>query len=139
MNQSNHQIPPAASPEAQFASGSDRQTPGSADPHAYDAWTTLLAHWTQFAKAASILPPGSEGNRWRASVAPALGLHAIAMALAELHRLAPADRPLALDLAQVGIDRHASALARAWSGADLPPRLAELIADANAALASAPR
>lgn len=139
MNQSNHQIPSAASPEAHFASGSRHPIPGSGDPHAYVAWTTLLAHWTQFAKAASILPPGSEGDRWRASVAPALGLHAIAMALAELHRLAPADRPLALDLAQVGIDRHASALARAWSGADLPPRLAELIADAHAALASAPR
>jgi hypothetical protein len=138
MNQSNDPIPPAASPGAHSAA--DRgPTTGSGDPHAYVPWSTLLAHWTHFAKAASILPPGSEGDRWRASVAPALGLHALAMALAELHRLAPADRPLALDLAQVGIDRHASALARAWSGADLPPRLAELIADAHAALASAPR
>lgn len=139
MTQSNDPIPPAASPGAHSAPGTHPPSPGSGDPHAYVPWTTLLAHWTQFAKAASILPPGSEGDRWRASVAPALGLHALAMALAELHRLAPADRPLALDLAQVGIDRHATALARAWSGVDLPPRLAELIADANAALASAPR
>ncbi len=103
----------------------------------FTSWTTLLAHWTRFAQAAAALPPGQMNDRWRQSVAPALGLHATAMALAETGNLPPSERPLALDRAVIGIQGFEATLRTAWPAAELPPRLAELIDDAHQALRNA--
>ncbi|MDX2116057.1 MAG: hypothetical protein SFZ24_10640 [Planctomycetota bacterium] len=97
------------------------------------AWTSLIAHWTTVAKAVTFLPQDAQGNRWRLSVAPALGLHAIAMALGDIARVPPHDRAVALDLAEIGIVRDRRALTEAW-GAQMPAVLTDLIRDAEQAL-----
>ena len=96
-------------------------------------WASLLAGWVQFAQTALALPETDEGDRWRDTVAPAIGLHALAMALAELHTLDPEERPLAMDKAEIGIKEHAAAINSAWSGEPMPESLAELIDDAKSA------
>lgn len=107
------------------------------DESRFVSWTTLLAYWSKLAQVAAALPAGECGDRWRRSIAPALGLHAIAMALAEIGHLPPPERPLARDRAAVGIQSHEATLRGVWSAHDLPPRLDELIADARAALETA--
>ena len=94
-------------------------------------WASLLAGWVQFAQTAVGLPDDADGDRWRESIAPAIGLHALAMALAELHKLDPAERPLAMDKAELGIKQHASELNSAWSAEPMPESLIELIEDAK--------
>lgn len=94
-------------------------------------WASLLAGWVHFAQSAVGLPEDAEGERWRASVAPAIGLHALAMALAELHKLDPAERPLAMDKAELGIKQHATEINTAWNAEPMPDSLAELIDDAK--------
>jgi len=96
-------------------------------------WASLLAGWVQFAQSAVALPEGEEGDRWRASIAPAIGLHALSMALAELHTLDPAERPLAMDKAEIGIKEHASGINTAWISEPMPESLSELINDAKSA------
>lgn len=109
----------------------------SPDNTRFISWTTLLAHWARFAQAAAALPPGESNDRWKRSIAPALGLHATAMALAELQNLPQAEHHLALDRAEIVIRTHEANLRSAWTIADLPPRLAELIDDAHEALRAA--
>lgn len=96
-------------------------------------WASLLAGWVQFAQTALALPDTDDGDRWRDSIAPAIGLHALAMALAELHTLDPEERPLAMDKAEIGIKEHATAINAAWAAEPMPESLAELIEDAKAA------
>lgn len=102
-------------------------------------WAGLLAQWTALARATSRLPAGEENDRWRAAAAPIIGLHAVACALGDLERIAPADRPAALDTAAVAIQRHEALLRGLWEGATLPDELEALAGDARAAWLDAGR
>lgn len=101
------------------------------------SWAMLLSQWTSFAKASVAFPQTSEGDAWRTSVAPAIGLQAIACSLADLERLDPELHALAIDTASVGIQSHTDELEAAWSGSRMPATLAELIGDARLALRAA--
>lgn len=96
-------------------------------------WATLLAGWVQFAQSAVALPKDETGERWRASIAPAIGLHAISMALTELHKLDPDERALAMDKAELGIKEYAATLNQAWGGEPMPETLMTLMSDARIA------
>jgi len=100
-------------------------------------WATLLAHWTDFARSALALPDTPDGDRWKRAVAPIIGLQAVTHALAEIGRLTPDERPLALDRAESLIDRHERELRTAWAEDPLDERLDEIIADARDAFAAA--
>jgi hypothetical protein len=110
--------------------------PKTPDP-APVTWPTLLAGWTEFAQSAVALPDSPESDRWRQSVAPAIAMHAIAMALADLARLEHEDRPLAMDRAEMAIREHAAALNAAWRAEPMPASLTELIDEARLAFESA--
>lgn len=100
-------------------------------------WATLLAHWTDLARSALALPDTPDGDRWKGAVAPIIGLQAVTHALAELDRLTPEERPLALDRAESLIDRHERELRTIWAEDPLDERLDEIVRDARAALAAA--
>lgn len=100
-------------------------------------WAALLAHWTDFARSAVALPATPDGERWKRAVTPIIGLQAVTHALAELDRLAPEERPLALDRAEALIDRHERELRTAWVEDPLDPGLDEILRDARSALAAA--
>lgn len=91
----------------------------------------------KFAQAALALPAQNEGIRWRASVSPLIGLHAISMALQEIDRLSQEDRVLSLERAAVQIRLYAIEINRAWHGIELPIRIQGLLSEAHAALQSA--
>lgn len=97
------------------------------------SWSTLLAGWTQVAQSAVALPKDEQGDRWRASIAPAIALHAIAMALEDLHRLDASERSLAMDKSELSIKTHASDLNQTWGAEPMPGSLLELVDDAKAA------
>ena len=96
-------------------------------------WASLLAGWVQFAQSAVALPKDQEGDRWRDSIAPAIGLHALSMALPELYKIEPSERPLAMDKAEMGIKEHATAINTAWAAEPMPDSLIELMEDAKGA------
>lgn len=96
-------------------------------------WATLLAGWTEFAQSAVSLPDTEDAARWKGSVAPAIALHAIAMALAELTRLNPDERPLAMDRAEMTIRDQAARLHEVWRSEPMPESLTDLIDDARLA------
>lgn len=100
------------------------------------AWSTLLAHWLDFARSSVAIPDDAEGDRWRASVAAIINLQAVTFALAELDRVDAADRPFACDRASVLIQENAVVLESAWRGVSMPETLLEIGADARAALAA---
>lgn len=102
-------------------------------------WATLVARWTEFARSAVALPEDGEGGRYRASVAPVIALQAITHALHELELLEFEERPVAIDKAELGIQRHAAELHQTWRAEALPGALAELIEDARLALAAVTR
>lgn len=108
----------------------DSPGPSSPDATPFLPWPALLAHWMEAARVSAALPSDGDGGRWRASIAPAMSLHALAMALGDLRRVEPAGRALALDLAEVLIRRESKALFELWSGEALPQRLMELADDA---------
>lgn len=97
-------------------------------------WSTLLGRWMEFARASVALPPDAEGDRWRRAVAPVIGLQAIAFALTDLARVAPEERPLALERAEAGLREYAGALHHLWAAEPLPAPIAEVIDDARSAL-----
>lgn len=105
---------------------SDTQT-----QHAPVTWATLLAGWVQYAQSAVALPRDEQGQRWRDSVAPTIALHAHAMALGEIDRVAPEDRALAMDKSELGIKEHAAALNTIWRAEPMPASISELIQDAK--------
>lgn len=94
-------------------------------------WATLLAGWTDFARSAVALPADPQGQRWKDSIAPAIALHAVALALGELIKVDPDERPLAMDRAEMTIREQASALNQAWRSEPMPDSLTELIDDAR--------
>lgn len=100
-------------------------------------WAGLLAHWTDFARAAVALPDGGEAGRWKRAVPHIIALHATAMALGEADRLADDERPLALDRSEITCREAAAALHELWRGEPLPESLDELIDDARIAFEAA--
>ncbi|MCI0631176.1 MAG: hypothetical protein L0Y44_11050 [Phycisphaerales bacterium] len=100
-------------------------------------WTALLAQWVQFAQASLALPDSVDGPQWRASVPAIINLQAVTFALAELERLIPDDRPVALDKARILIDQSTRQLTSIWNRAPLSPALDEICEDAQAAFAAA--
>lgn len=95
------------------------------------SWAALLAGWVHYAQRAVALPNTEEGQRWKDSVAPTIALHAHAMALGEIEKLDPEERPLAMDRAELGIKEHASALNEIWRAESMPEAIIELIEDAK--------
>lgn len=94
-------------------------------------WATLLAGWTEFARSGVALPDEGDAGRWKRSLAPAIALHAVAMALTELIRIDPEERPLAMDRSEMTVREQASALNEVWRGEAMPGSLTELIDDAR--------
>jgi hypothetical protein len=97
-------------------------------------WAALLARWTQFARASVAFPKDAEGDRWRASVAPVIGLQATTFALAEMDELPPDERALGLDRAGLLVRTHATDLHAQWRGEPMPDALREVVDDAQHAL-----
>jgi len=95
------------------------------------SWSTLLAGWISFAQSAVALPNDEQGQRWRDSVAPTIGLHALAMALSEIDKVDPEERPLAMDKSEIAIKAHLSELNAIWRGESMPESIIELIEDAK--------
>lgn len=100
-------------------------------------WAALLARWTEFAQASVAFPRTGEGDRWRGSVAPVIGLQATTFALGEVDSLAPDERSLGLDRASVLVRTHAGELHRVWKGEPMPDALREVVDDASMALSLA--
>ncbi|MEM9373600.1 MAG: hypothetical protein AAGA55_08135 [Planctomycetota bacterium] len=96
-------------------------------------WAALLAGWTEFASSAVALPDDAEGSRWKDSVAPAIALHATSMALPDLIKLDPEERPLAMDRSEMIIREQSAALNANWRGEPMPQTLSELIDEARLA------
>ncbi len=97
-------------------------------------WAALLARWTQFARASVAFPKDAGGDRWRASVAPVIGLQATTFALAELDELSPDERSFGLDRAGLLVRTHATDLHAVWRGEPMPDALREVVDDAQRAL-----
>ncbi|MAO22660.1 MAG: hypothetical protein CMJ35_07170 [Phycisphaerae bacterium] len=105
----------------------------STPPSTHDTttWATLLAGWVHYAQSAVALPDTAEGQRWKDSVAPTIALHAHAMALGEIEKVAPDERALAMDKSELSIKEHAGALNQIWRGEPMPESIGELIQDAK--------
>lgn len=99
-------------------------------------WAVLLAKWTEFARAAVALPREGVGAQWRRSITPIITLQAVTLALGELEQIAESERAVALDRAELLINRSAHELEEIW-GADSPEEVGRLIDDAGRALADA--
>ncbi len=104
-------------------------------PHAL-TWTALLGKWVEFAQASLALPRDAEGDAWRASVPAIINLQAVTFALSEVGELPEDERALAMDKAEILVDRSARELGAIWRNSALPAMLIELIGDAQTALAS---
>jgi len=120
----------------------DRPSDSSADRPAdtrpeTGSWALLLAKWTEFVGASMALPEGPEADRWRAALAPMIGLQAIAKAMTEAHLLPGPEQAVAFDRASLLIRTHAGELHGLWPGEALPQPLAEVIEDARSALSRA--
>lgn len=100
-------------------------------------WAALLAGWVRYAQSAVALPKDEQGQRWRDSVTPTIGLHALAMALGEIDKVDPDERPLAMDKSELGIKDHAGVLNEIWRSEQMPDSIIELIEDAKSAWESA--
>ena len=99
-------------------------------------WTSLLAHWMDFARTSVALPADAEGYRWRQSVTPIITLQAVTFALGDLARLEHDERALARDKADILISDAAGALREAWGSHPMPETVLEVAADARRALAA---
>lgn len=100
-------------------------------------WAFLLAHWTEFARAAVALPEDGEAGRYRKSVAPLISLAALSHALAEVDRLADDERALAIDRSELQIRGDVATLDAIWEGADPPDEVWGFVERAAAALGEA--
>lgn len=95
------------------------------------SWSTLLTGWVQFAQRAVALPKDEQGQRWRDSVAPSIGLHALAMALGEIDKVDSEERPLAMDKSEISIKAHVAELNAIWRSEQMPESIVDLIEDAK--------
>ncbi|MEQ8770394.1 MAG: hypothetical protein RIB60_07790 [Phycisphaerales bacterium] len=96
-------------------------------------WSALLAHWTEFARASVALPDEGEGGRWKRAVPHVIALQATTMALGELDRLDDAERPVALDRAEITCRDATGAIHDLWRGEPVPELVSELIDDSRVA------
>lgn len=108
---------------------------GGFDPEPL-TWTALLAQWVRFAQASLALPEEVQGDRWRASVPAVINLQAVTFALADLDRLKPDERALALDRAEILIRSNAAEIDSIWNQ-QMPSSLSEIARDAHLALKTA--
>jgi hypothetical protein len=111
--------------------------PSQPDSQRVLTWSLLLAKWTDFAKASTVLPDEGDAGRVKRNVAAIIGLQAVACALAEVDTLPADERNAGLDVAAVQIRSLASQLNDAWSGEPMPEGLVELMHDAQSALTAA--
>jgi len=96
-------------------------------------WAALLGRCTELARASAALPTEGEPGRWRDAVPAIVTLHAVTHALGELDELDDADRPVAIDQAEI-LCRDASAkLHELWRGEPLPESLSDLMGDSRVA------
>jgi len=100
-------------------------------------WSVLLGKWTSFAKSALALPDDEDGDRWKATVAPMIGLQALCFALGECGSLSVDERLLGIDRAGLGIRNHSKELDAIWRSEPMPADLLELLDDAGLALVRA--
>ena len=100
-------------------------------------WATLLAHWTDFARASIALPTHGEGAKLRAAVPSLIGLQAVTHALSELNLLPLEEHAVALDRADILIRTYTADIASIWNNGPAPDAVTELISDASVALADA--
>ena len=98
-------------------------------------WSVLLGRWVEFARAAVALPTEGESGRWRRVVPDVIQLQGVWFALEQWDDLAEAERPLALDRAELLVERHEQHIRRTFAGQPLPASLADLMADARTAVA----
>lgn len=103
------------------------------DPDRALTWAALLGKWTDFAKAAVALPTDGDGGRWRDAVAPVITLQAVTHALGELDGIDDADRPAALDRAELLCREAAGRLHELWRGEALPGEVGALIEESRVA------
>ena len=101
------------------------------------SWAALLGRWVEFARSAVALPGDEAGRRLRDAVPDIIMLQAVWFALEHLHELDADERALGVDRAGVLIERHGNALRRRWADDPLPEQIAEVIEQAEAALAAA--
>ncbi|MHC4975600.1 MAG: hypothetical protein ACYTF7_03225 [Planctomycetota bacterium] len=117
------------------------QNPNISDArsHAIDAiaWSTLLARWIEWARAAVALPDDAHGSSWKASLPHLIALQAITHALDELPSVVAADRPLALERAALTIRESCKALHNCWAGEPMPISITVFIDEAHHTLARA--
>jgi hypothetical protein len=100
-------------------------------------WAALLGRWVELSQGALALPDDARGRAWKAAVPDIVALQAVAMALGEAGQLDAEQRALGLDRARLLVEKHAGHLTALFTPAALHPMLAELIADAEAAIAQA--
>ncbi len=96
-------------------------------------WSALLAHWTDFARASVALPDDGEGGRWKRAVPHVIALQATTMALGEVDRIEDAERPVALDRAEITCRESVGAIHELWRGEPVPALVSELIDDSRVA------
>ncbi|MFI4898843.1 MAG: hypothetical protein ACIARR_13595 [Phycisphaerales bacterium JB059] len=96
-------------------------------------WATLLSKWTEFAQAAVALPREGEGGRWRDAVPAIITLQAVTHALGELDELDPAERPVAIDRAEIACRESVARLNALWHAESLPEEVGAIIVDSRVA------
>lgn len=107
------------------------------ETHRQLTWSALVAKWTEFAQQAVALPEEGDGGRWRAAVAPVIGLQAMVHALGEIDEVSDEERPLALDKAELVCRQHTKELHEIWRGEPLPREIGDLVQDARIAFEAA--
>ncbi|MEM6459611.1 MAG: hypothetical protein AAF710_09500 [Planctomycetota bacterium] len=114
------------------------ETPDPLRPESL-TWAALLGRWVEFARASTAWPADAAGRRWKDSVPDVVQLQAVWFALGHTDELDDDQRALGCDRAAVLIARHGGALRQRWSAAgdEMPDGLADLIRDAESALAAA--
>jgi len=96
-------------------------------------WAALLGRCTELARASAALPAEGEPGRWRDAVPSIVTLHSVTHALGELDELDDADRPVALDQAEILCREASTKLHGLWRGEPLPETLSELVGDSRVA------
>ena len=97
------------------------------------SWAALLGRWMDFARASVALPATREGDQWRESVVPMITLQAVTFAVSELEQVAPAERLLGWDRAELLSGEAAESLDDTW-GPVMPAEIADTIQAAEAAI-----
>jgi hypothetical protein len=100
-------------------------------------WAALLGRWVELSQSALALPDDTRGRAWKAAVPDIVALQAVAMALGQAEELEAEQLALGLDRARILVERHAGHLAKLFKSEAMHPMLAELITDAEAAIARA--